>query len=303
MRLGEVARPQLEESLRTGRFRLDLGLFNLKLASSVPEFVESFCTLYHDYQVSLDGEGFDFDIAIAPAVFWRRWIRRNANFEFSGNTPFLPMEVNHAHAMFEWGLNWAVASYFHRLLIIHAASLEFSGCGVLLSAVSGSGKSTLSAELCLQGWRLLSDELALIDSDVSLSSLVRPVSLKGHAINVIQERHSDCVMGAIARNTHKGDVAHLKPPTESVAKIQRTANPRIIVFPKWRDGAELEVTPVCSGDAALRLIDQSFNYSILGYEGFRRTSQLVKRAEAWQIEYSSLDDAREALESLVTDCA
>jgi serine kinase of HPr protein (carbohydrate metabolism regulator) len=52
------------------------------------------------------------------------------------------------------------------------------GKGVLLSAVSGSGKSTLSAELALNGWRLLSDELALIDSEVKLVPLTRPVSLK-----------------------------------------------------------------------------------------------------------------------------
>ena len=52
----------------------------------------------------------------------------------------------------------------------------------------------------------------------------------------------------------------------------------------------------------MRLIDQAFNYAILGTEGFQRLVALVRNAEAWEIEYSSLDEAREALETLVEEC-
>lgn len=302
MRLRDVSPSQFEAAIQDGSFRLDLGLIQIKLESNVREFSSSFFELYQDYKVCLNGGFFDFDITISPNNYWRRWVRRNANFSFSGHSPFLPMEVSHAHAMFEWGLNWAVASYLHRLLIVHAATLEFSGAGVIFSATSGSGKSTLSAELCMQGWRLLSDELALLDRSGYLQSLVRPVSLKNDAIRVIQERFPDCVIGSLARHTHKGDVGHLKPPRGSVVRVNEPVLPRLIIFPKWCEGAELRVNPVCSGDAAIRLIDQSFNYSILGYEGFKRMTQLVSNAEAWQIQYSSLDEAREALECLVLDC-
>jgi HprK-related kinase A len=279
-----------------------LGGLSLKISSVVPEFIEAFRLLYADYPVSMTGGDYDFDIGLSPPSIWRRWFRRNVTFEFSGEAPFMPMEVGHAHALFEWGLNWAIASYLHESLILHSAVVEWKGRGVLLSAVSGSGKSTLSAELALNGWRLLSDELALIDAEGKLISLARPLSLKNDSIEVMRSRHSSAIFGPLAKDTHKGTVAHLKVPVASVVHNNVAASPQLIVFPKWTSGSPLQVTPVGAGQAALRLIDQAFNYSVLGTEGFQRLVTLVRNAEAWEIEYSSLDEARDALEALVDEC-
>jgi len=290
---------ELNCALRSGCFRLHLGDIALKISSIIPEFNAAFRQLYADHPVSLTGGGYDFDIAISPPSWWRRWFRRNATFEFCGDTPFLPMEVGHAHAMFEWGLNWAIASFLHNYLVLHSAVVEWKGKGVLLSAVSGSGKSTLSAELSLRGWRLLSDELALIDDDLKLIPLARPVSLKNSSIDLIRSRHPSAIWGPLAKETHKGTVAHLKAPSSSVEKNLVPAIPKLIIFPKWTANSPLRIEPVGAGQTALRLIDQAFNYSILGVDGFERLVALVRTAEAWEIEYSSLDEARGALEDLV----
>jgi HprK-related kinase A len=203
--------------------------------------------------------------------------------------------------LFEWGLNWAIASCLHTQLIIHSAVLERNGAGVLLSATSGRGKSTLSAELMLQGWRLLSDELALVDAALELSPLSRPISLKNNSIELIRTRYPDAIFGPLARDTHKGTIGHLRALSTSVGLNAVKVLPRLIVFPKWSASAELSVRPVDAGTAAMRLIDQAFNYSILGEEGFRRMVELVKAAEAWEIEYASLDDAAEVLGELVNE--
>jgi HprK-related kinase A len=300
--LSDYPASQLGGAFRSGCFRLGLGNFIFKVSSNVPEFISSFRQLYSDHPVTLEGGEYDFDLAISSPSLWRRWFRRNATFEFCGDAPFLPMEVGHSHALFEWGLNWVLASFLHQYLILHSAVVEWKGKGVLLSAVSGSGKSTLSAELSLQGWRLLSDELALIDEKLNLMPLARPVSLKNSSIDLIRSRHPLAVIGPLAKDTHKGTVGHLKVSAESIAQNLVHATPKLIVFPKWTAGASLRVTPVGAGQAALRLIDQAFNYSILGIEGFQRLVALVRNTEAWEIEYSSLDEARDALEALVNEC-
>lgn len=300
--LSDCSSTELSKAFDAGRFRLHLGPLVLKISSNIPEFVAIFRELYGDHPVSLGGGGYDFDLAIRPPSSWRKWFRRNATFEFCGDAPFLPMEVGHSHAMFEWGLNWAVASFLHNYLILHSAVVEWRGKGVLLSAVSGSGKSTLSAELSLQGWRLLSDELALIDDKLKLISLARPVSLKNSSIDLIRSRHPSAVIGPLAMDTHKGTVGHLKVSGDSIDRNLVSVAPSLIVFPKWTAGSPLKVAPVGAGQAALRLIDQAFNYSILGTEGFQRLVALVRNTEAWEIEYSSLDEARDALEALVDEC-
>lgn len=281
--------------------RLHIGRFALKISSVLPEFESTLRQLYAHYPASISGGAYDYDIDIAPPTFIRRWIRRNALFHLSGDAPFLPMDVGHAHALFEWGLNWTIGSYAHNFLILHSAVVELNGCGALLAATSGSGKSTLAAELALQGWRLLSDELALIDEELRLVPCARPVSLKNQSIEVIRTRHPEAVFGPLAVDTHKGTIAHLPPPESSVARNLETAIPRLIIFSKWTAGAPLRLNAVGSGQAALHLIDQSFNYPILGRQGFERLADLVDSAEAWELEYSSLDDARNALEQLVSE--
>jgi HprK-related kinase A len=294
---------KLDRAFRTGCLRLHLGNLIFKISSNVPEFIESFRQLYNDHPVTFGGGEYDFEIAISSGSPWRRWFRRNASFEFCGDSPFLPMDVGHSYALFEWGLNWVLASFLHNYLILHSAVMEWRGKGVLLSAVSGSGKSTLSAELSLQGWRLLSDELALIDASLHLIPLARPISLKNSSIEVIRSRHPSAVMSSLARDTHKGTVGHLKALSTSVEDNLVPATPKLIIFPKWTAGSSLRVEPVGAGQAAMRLIDQAFNYSVLGEVGFRRLVALTRSTEAWEIEYSSLDEARDALESLVVDCA
>lgn len=301
MRLENFTAGQISRALRDGGFRLQIGQFPLKVKSLLPEFESALRQLYAHYPASITGGEYAYDIEISPPSFARRLMRRNALFYLSGDAPFLPMEVGHSLALFEWGLNWTIGSYAHNFLILHSAVVEFNGCGVLLAAVSGSGKSTLAAELALQGWRLLSDELALIDRDLRLVPCARPVSLKNQSIGVIKARHPSAVFGPSAVDTHKGTIAYLPAPKSSIDRNLETATPKLIIFPKWNANASLRVEAVGSGQAALRLIDQSFNYPLLGRQGFERLADLVGAAQAWEVEYSSLDEARSALEQLVSE--
>lgn len=295
----ELSPQDIQKSLSTGRFRLDAGSFRVKVTSDIREFASALQVLYADHPCTLDGGEFDYDIGVIHPNPLRRYIRHNVVFELSGERPFLPVAMDHAHALFEWGFNWSIGAHAHQFLILHSAVLETGGKGVLLSATSGSGKSTLAAEMALSGWRLLSDELALIDAEGRLQPCPRPVSLKNNSIEVIRTRHPGVVLGPLARDTHKGTIGHVPAPASAVAQASEPVMPRLIVFPKWRDGASLSIEAVAQGQAAMRLIDQSFNYSILGAAGFSRMADLVATAEAWDLEYSSLDEARDALHDLV----
>ncbi|PKO35789.1 MAG: HprK-related kinase A [Betaproteobacteria bacterium HGW-Betaproteobacteria-7] len=294
----ELSPEDIRESLTSGRFRLDAGSFRVKVTSDIWGFASALQVLYADHPCNLDGGEFDYDIGVIHPNLLRRYIRHNVVFELSGERPFLPVATDHAHALFEWGFNWSIGAHAHQFLILHSAVLETGGKGVLLSATSGSGKSTLAAEMALSGWRLLSDELALIDTEGRLQPCPRPVSLKNDSIEVIRTRHPEVVLGPLARDTHKGTIGHVPAPASAVARASELAIPRLIVFPKWQAGASLSIEPVAQGRAAMRLIDQSFNYSNLGPAGFVRLADLVGTAEAWDLEYSSLDEARDALRDL-----
>ena len=75
----------------------------------------------------------------------------------------------------------------------------------------GAGKSTLTAGLIYRGWRLLSDELALIRrSDGQIVPLARPVNLKNESIALMQRFAPSAVFSAPAHDTAKGTVALMR---------------------------------------------------------------------------------------------
>jgi hypothetical protein len=166
---------------------LGCGPFALRVHSSLPQVGRQLALLYSDYPLAAEAGFADFHVTVGPVVGARRWLRPQIQFDLDGHFPFKPLPRDQAFAMLEWGLNWCVSNYAHRFLILHAAVLEQGGRAVLLPAPPGSGKSTLTAALCLRGWRLFSDELALIDTATGLVwPMTRPVSLKNQSIDVIQ---------------------------------------------------------------------------------------------------------------------
>ena len=184
-------------------------------------------------------------------------------------------------------------------LLFHAAVLERRGQCLVMPGDPGAGKSTLTAALMLSGWRLLSDEMAMIDRDDGLAApLARPVGLKNQSIAVIRDFSAQAVLGEAARDTHKGTVSHLRPSAASVAGRRDRIRPTQLLFPRWRAGAPTQLTPVPKGEAFERLASHAFNYSLLGRLGFDLTAALIDGCGCWEFSYSDLAEGLAALEAL-----
>ncbi len=201
--------------------------------------------------------------------------------------------------MLEWGLNWCVSAHCHQYLVLHAAVVERFGHALVLPAPPGSGKSTLCAGLVSRGWRLLSDELALIEpASGEVVPLPRPVSLKNASIDVIRGFSAHSVLGPTVHDTLKGSVAHMKPPVESVRRAGERARPRWIVVPRYAAGAPLRFEPLGRGRAFMHLVDSAFNYHLHGRRGFEVLGQLTADSACYELTSSELAQAVEACDKL-----
>ena len=199
-------------------------------------------------------------------------------------------------------MNWCIYSHAHQFLIIHGAVLEKHGRAILLPAPSGSGKSTLCAALMCRGWRLLSDELILIDPETAeIHSLCRPVSLKNRSIDVMRAFAPDALITAPIPDTSKGTVAHMRPSATSFAGIQDHALPWRVVFPRYREHSATQISPLSRADTFMRLVDNAFNYTLLGTLGFRTLARVIDRVQGLDAEYSALDDIIARLDALVAE--
>lgn len=291
MRLSDLTPAELSGRLREG-LALATGPFVFRIVSRLPRVATHLHRLYADFPLA-ESPFADFHVRVDPVMGPRRWFKPQAQFWLDGLTPFKPLPQNQAYAMLEWGMNWCIASHAHHYLMLHAAVLERSGGrALILPGDPGAGKSTLTAALMLDGWRLLSDELALIDRhDGLLYGLARPVSLKNASIDVIRAHAASAVLGEVARDTHKGTVSHLRSTPQSVDRVGEPARPAWIVFPRWKRDAPARLTPHPKSAAFLHLASHAFNYSQLGALGFTLTARLMDACDCWDFEYGELSEA------------
>jgi HprK-related kinase A len=289
----------LQRQLAQG-LTLVTGPFRFRLQSTCPGVLKGLRILYGAFPFEADSGFRDYHVRIARVRGLRTWFKPQVDFWYDSTTPFQPLPADHDFALLEWGMNWCIASHAHHYLLLHAAVLERNDQAIILPGEPGAGKSTLTAALSLSGWRLLSDELTLIDrTDGSIAPLARPISLKNQSIDIIRAFDSNAVIGTAAKDTHKGTVAHLKPPDDSVARMSRHARARHIVFPRWRAGAETRLSVHSKADAFMHAANHAFNYSVLGRSGFELNADLIDTCDCWDFEYARLDEAMRVFERLV----
>jgi HprK-related kinase A len=286
-----LSRQALGARLRKQGLYLQTGAFITCLKSPIPHLADRIELLYADYPMAEPGYA-DFHITMRQAGGLRRWFKPQVQFDFDGQSPFTPLPLNQAFPMFEWVLNWCISSRAHRYLIIHAAVVERHGRALILPAPPGSGKSTLCAALVGAGWRLLSDELAMLRlDDGMLLPVPRPISLKNGSIDVIRQFAPAAVLSPAVSDTVKGTIAHVKPPADSIARAAECARPAWIVFPKYEEGAATSLAPLAKAPTFMRVAENCFNYSVLGAAGFAALAGLIEQTASYAFTYSKLDEA------------
>jgi len=277
---------------------LELGPFNVGVKSAIGQFFDllSFFyagCIYRGEQIS------DYEITMRLPGGLRRVVRPQVLFEIDGKRIFEPHPAENAFPMFEWGLNWCIATSAHRYMMLHAGTVAFGDRAMILPGTPGSGKSTLSAALSLRGARLLSDEFGLVRPELGdLVPMPRGIPLKNTSIEAIIEFDPAAPLGPTYPKTRKGRVRHLRPDAESLAQQHEPAVPRWLVFPKYRAGTEEVLRPLDKTEAFRQLAFNCFNYRLLGETSFRAVAQIIRQVDCYTFTFSRLDRAVEQLQAL-----
>jgi HprK-related kinase A len=300
--VSELPAGELRRRLRHQGLRLCLGPVAAEVHSPFASVEAGIALHYARHRVVDDDTFADFHVSVEPPFGVRRYVGAQALFRFDAATTFRPLPAAQAFPLLEWGLNWCVSAQCDHYLVLHAAVLERGTGALLLPAPPGSGKSTLCAALVARGWRLLSDELAILDLDAPrVHAMPRPISLKNASIDAIRAFWPGAAIGALVANTLKGTVAHVRPPADSVARARDAAIVRFVVLPEFVRGAPMTMQPLGRAEAFMRLVDSSFNYAVHGRAGFDALGALVAGAQCRTFRYGGgLDEATRAFEALAS---
>ena len=274
-----------------------IGCFSIAVhvASRERELIDEITDLYGNYPRGALDDLPDFVIALKPSGLFRRQIQAYLN----GYVRYQSAPARLGLPMLESGLNWLVWTCTARCLLLHAAVLERQGLAIVMPGPSGVGKSTLCAALAGRGWRLLSDEVAMIrPRDGLLQPYPRPVSLKNESIEMIARMAPGAKFSRRFHGTIKGTVAFMAAPPEAIAQADVPARPLLVIFPKYAAEAPVEIVPLEKARAFMRLVDHSSNYMTLLETGFESLAALVEACDHYALSYGDLDEAVAAIERL-----
>ncbi|MFC4349727.1 HprK-related kinase A [Kordiimonas lipolytica] len=280
-------------ALKSGALVLELGPFSTRVKLSDRRSVAFFLDMYADCLVTLeDGALSDFSLTIRPPNQFRKYFRRQIVPDPGFGFPAAPLPVSMSPLALEMGLNLSVALQCFRYAIFHAGVVADGDQALIIAAKSGGGKSTLTAALMEEGWRLLSDEFAILDlEEASLRGYPRPVSLKNASIDVVRGFAGENQVSDTLYGTPKGSIAYRRPRRGDLERMALPARPRVIVFPAFTEGAAPRCQEIDLADTAMQLIASSPNYQVIGERAFTGLMTMLDGMKAYEIEYGSTEDS------------
>ncbi|ATE66707.1 HprK-related kinase A [Rhizorhabdus dicambivorans] len=266
-------------------FHVRIGPVSYRIGSPWSAPVAALRRLYAGYPLPEEGMA-TVTARIGPPRPWRRWLHPQVAIEGDHVLPdTVPMALRHGLLAIEMAMNMQVALGERRFLLVHAAAVERGGKALILPGDSGSGKSTLAALLGEAGWRLMADEFVLIDLATGLAfPFPRAISLKNSAIAEMEARIADPArFGPRLSGTPKGELRHLRPREDAVARMDEPAEPALILFPSY--GYEPASDGVSKSELFARITEGSTNYIPLGQPAFDRLVTIAETVPAARFAY------------------
>ncbi|MFT6087112.1 MAG: HprK-related kinase A [Glaciecola sp.] len=274
-------------------FQLNLPPFLFQVETNIQLVAQNAKNIYGDaYSDKINGSAYvDYYLSATYSGGIRRFYKPQARFLCDEREPFKPLKAQQAYAMLEWGMNWTVAAHELQYAIVHSAVLAKDNKAILFPAPPGSGKSTLTAHLSQNGWRLLSDEMALIMPGTNqVIPFVRPICLKNSSIGLAKKWFPDAVFSSIAADTHKGDVIHMAPSKKAFEQNQTPATIVGIVYPNYNADKKLDIYQLNMTESFMQLVDNSFNFTAIGKSSFDTITALIEKTKHFEIFYNDLNE-------------
>lgn len=179
-------------------------------------------------------------------------------------------------------------------VLLHAAAAERDGVCVVLPAEMESGKTTTVAGLLLAGYRYLTDEAVAIDPE---SLLVSPFP---KALSV--DRGSWPVLPELQpAYTPVFTQWQVPPRGKGLRGTAQPHRPRLLVTPRYVEGAPTALERLSRGDAVLLVAQSTFEFAVRARRNLTVAARVAESCDAYRLTIGDLPTAVVLIDELVDD--
>ena len=179
--------------------------------------------------------------------------------------------------------------------LIHAAGLEWKGCGILLTGRGGSGKSTTTAAAVNAGWNTIGDDFVLLTDEKkpTASCIYDTIKLTQQSLDQITVMASNAVYIPSA----PGDKARVHLSDKYRQQLAREISINMLFVLHISNTPETHILPLSKASMMNALAPTTIFMLKMGMkESFSRMTALVNQVPCYVIKMSS--NSREVIEKL-----
>lgn len=177
-------------------------------------------------------------------------------------------------------------------LLLHAAALDWDGCGVLVPGPTKSGKTTLAAWLTRGGFEYLTDDLAFVRPDTRrLEGLARAMKVREAAWQVLEPRiepGAGDVLAALGSY-----LVRARPRPDH--RVSAAPELSLLLFARYEPSGDGRPEPMPGARAVVQLMEGLLNARHLDGQGFDQAVTLARSTEALTIRYRDCRQVEHAL--------
>lgn len=190
---------------------------------------------------------------------------------------------------------------FPYLLAMHAAVVGDGRRTIVLPGRSGSGKSTLAATLLARGYRLFSDEIALLAQDGGLVPIPLGLGLKEGSWPLLEGDYPALAATPVHRRWDGVMVRYLEPGSLVFAEGDDGRRVTHLCFPHFQPDSPGGLERLSPVNALRRLTETGYQVSGLTVENVDRIVAWICGLSCFSLSYSSTEKALRMLDSAVND--
>jgi hypothetical protein len=197
----------------------------------------------------------------------------------------------------EWFITAEMTMRWTKFVHIHAGLVSTPHQSGLLIGPSGSGKSTTTTALALEGYRLYTDDVALVDRATMRPFCVpRPVKLDTKSRALLRPRGLVIPPGTWIGESIDRTVIPGLPPVEEPGPPLTTA----IFFAPERQ-ARPSIRPLIGAEGVMRLVMQSSSERFIGGSPTEGAMALINSVRCYELVAGDLDSTVRMVRNLLED--
>ncbi|RJP39310.1 MAG: hypothetical protein C4547_03630 [Phycisphaerales bacterium] len=238
--------------------------------------------------------------AIDLRVRWTRsprTLRRHAIISTDGVERFAIRSPAAMLPHVEWAINGAIIETLPGFHQLHAGIVAWRGQGLVMAAAPQSGKSTLTAGLAARGWQYYCDEFALIDAATRrLHAYPKAICVKHGSFEPLARAGLTFALGGDYDKGVKGKVRFIDPATLAGGVGRAPATVRLVIFPRYVEGATPRLIPMSRARAVYEWLQLSFTFGRFGVSEVELFADIMEGAACYGLEAGELGASCDLIE-------